>query len=488
MVSPLRPGSNVGLTCSLLWFSQMCVQGQANRMDDRAKLETPVLVVGDSEGDGPILRLIPPPFKGIIRGTQNRMAAQRINRLLRVAGEFYPLLQRMEDKALAEEEKRLAGVPFAKALLSDESIERGLRLFVSAWKSNVFRLLDEQGKAIPPEKVKTAMGACGLTVEQGMSYFINLALAQIFKKNVKVQRRLVGAVTDPQLLPKVRLLSHFDALALTELTMGFGHTIGPVLVTIQNEQLYALASLKAYHLRALRQVFRAGFKNIAKWDPEVIRAISHSFTCVEQMLDLGEALGVISSAEGMAAVGAWEIRDITDRINEERASRGEPKIAGNRFETDIAAADKIFGSYFTSIMSEPPDIIEGMGKVVADIRRTDKVDRKDRIEEVRLFLDRYLEFMTADVFRALGLAGPRPGSFGQALFICEGLFSKPGVGRKFFEEALKTPEGIKALTNLRKDVEDMRRGGQLKAEPEIRTLVQNSDMLDKHILQYIKFR
>lgn len=454
----------------------------------RARLDTAVLVVGDSEGDGPLLRLIPPPLRGMIRGAQNRMEAQRINRLLRVAAQFYPLLQRLEDKAVADTDKRLSGLSFDEALNSDEAIERGLRLFLSAWKSNVFRLLDDQGKAIPPEKVKTGMGACGLTVEQGMTYFINLALMQIFASNPKVQRRMIGSITDPQLMVKVRLLSHFDTLALTELTMGFGSSMGQILGSLENDQLYALASLKAFHLRALRQVFRAGFKNIVKWDPGVIRSIGTTFTCVEQMLDLGEALGVVTSAESMAAIGTWEIRDITDRINEERASRGEPKVAGNRFETDIAAADKIFGSYFTSLMSEPPDIIEGIGKVVADIRRSEKVERKNRIEEVRLFLDRYLEFMSPDVFRALGLSGPRPGSFGQALFICEGLFSKPGVGRKFFEDALKTPEGVRALNNLRKDVEDMRRSGQLKAEPEIRTLVQNSDMLDKHIVQYIKFR
>lgn len=456
--------------------------------DVRAKLDTPLLIIGDGEGDGPVLSLVPPPFKGILRNVFNKMEGQRNVRLMRVVGDIYPILQRIEAKALPESERRLSGVSLNSAMRKDECIERALRIFVSSWNSNVFRLIDTTGKQVTPDKGRSFMGACGLTIEQAQMYFIDRAVKSIFRKNPKALKRLVGVIRSPEALPRLRVMSQFQQLAMTELIQGFGTSIGQVLVEIDPEVLYGMATLKAYHLRALRQVLRSGFKNIASWQPDMIRAISVHFMCVEQIRDIGEAFGAITDPEAIATLGRWEIRDITDKVNEERASRGESKVSGHKFETDIGLGDKIFGSWFAAMLGMPPDILEGLGNVVKDIRTADKVDRKDKIDRIQLFCDRYLEMLPLDVLRALGIVGKTPSTFGEALFICEGLFTKQGLGRKFFEGPLQTPDGIKALAALKEQVGEMRRGGSIKSEAEIQQLIQNSDMLDGPIAQYISFR
>jgi hypothetical protein len=319
-------------------------------------------------------------------------------------------------------------------------------------------------------------------------YFIDLALTRIFRKNPKSQRRLMGMVNDPDALPKMRVLAHFQQLSLTELVVGLGHEAGPILSRINPDTLYALATLKSFHLRALRQTLGAGFKNMADWDPEMIKAIGASFDSVEQIRDLGDAVAAIHSPKAMAILGRWEKRDVTDRLNEERSSRGLAPVKGQRFETDIGAARLILGGFFNTLMAEPPEIIEAFGALISRIRTTDKVDRKDRIDEVRLFCERFLEYMNSDIMRALGMVGDKPTSFGEVLHVLEGLFSKPGLGRKFFDGAMQTPEGVRALVGLKADIEEMKKRGSIKGETEIGQLIANSDILDGSIAQFLSFK
>lgn len=457
-------------------------------MNDRARFPTPILTVQDKNGDGPVLRVTPPPIKGVLRSLANRLSGQRRARVMRVAAQIYPILQKLEDKALPEGEKRLQGVSFQKALQDDQTIERGLRMFVSAWRSNVVRINAPNGKPIPPEKGRTLCTACGMTIEQAEIIFIDIALEQIFKANSKAKRQLLGTINNPAILGKLRVLSAFQPLSLTELVTGLGFHASDILADVEPEKLHALALLKSYHLRALRQVFGAGFRNVFEWPPETIHALGENFNCVEQVRDLGDAIGMIKSAEAMAALGRWEVRDVTAKVNEERSARGQPEVKGHRFETDIAAGRAILGPYFNTLMENPPEVLEAFGTLVSRIRQTDKVNRKERIDEVRLFCDRFLEYVNTDAMRALGMVGPNPTSFGEALHILEGLFTKPGLGRKFFEGPLQTPEGVRALTELREDLQEMKRRGSIKGEAEIGQLIANSDILDRAVIPFINFK
>ncbi|SIS86356.1 hypothetical protein [Insolitispirillum peregrinum] len=456
-------------------------------MSNRARLSTAILTIGDASGDGPVLKLIPPPVKSLVRTTANRLTGQRKARLLRVAAEIYPILQKIEDRALPDSEKKLQGVPFLQALTDDEKIERGLRMFVSAWKSNIIRLNDDKGKPIPPSKGRTHMTACGLTVDQAQIFFIDMALELIFKANSKAKRQLLGTIHNPAAIGKLRVMSVFQPLALTELVMGLGYQAGDILAEANPDVLYALAMLKAFHMRALRQAFGAGFRNVFDWSPDTIKAVAENFNCVEQVRDLGDAIGLIRDPQALIVLGKWEVRDITDKVNEERAARGLPEVKGHRFETDIAAGRSILGPYFNTLIENPPELLVAFGKIVSQIRQADKIARKERIDEVRLFCDRFMEYISTDTMKALGIVGEKPTGFGEALNILEGLFSKPGLGRRFFEGPLQTPEGIKAIAGLKADLDDMRKRGSIKGDAEIGQLIANSDILDRCIVPFLNF-
>lgn len=446
------------------------------------------MTVGDLQGDGSALRFIPPPVKGLLRQLLKSVQSQREQRLLLTAQAVYPILQTLEEKSIPAGQRVLQGVTFSSALTNDLCIERGLRLFKAAWRYNLVRILDPSGKPIPIERPKTVATACGITVQQAEIHFIDIALNLLFKNNPRTLQRMVGTVSDPDALPKMRVLSQFQPLALTEIINGLGPQAGHVLAKVEPERLYALASLKSFHLRALKQALGAGFKNLGEWDAEVVRAIAHGFECVEQIRDLGEGFAMVTSAESLVALGRWEKRDITERVNEERRIKGLDPVKGRRFDTDIGVARRVLGNYFNNLVAEPADLLTGFGKLVAQIRLADKVERAERIEEIKLFGSRFLEYMTTDALRAIGMAADNPTTFGEALHILEGLFSKPGIGRKFFEGPLQTAEGIKALAGMKADIDAMKRQGSIKSEAEIGRLIANSDILDQSISPFISFK
>lgn len=458
-------------------------------MDDSSvTATTPVLIIGDAEGDGPVLRFIPPPFQALIRSSANRMSKQKISRLLRVAVKVYPILRKIESRALAPEDQCLQKVPFRKVLQDDVKIERCLRLFLSAWKTNFIRVVGSNGKAVPPHKPRTRLGACGMSVDEAQAHFINIATDQIFSAFPKVKLRLGGGISDPEALPKLRILAQFEPTAMFEMAQATGSQSSVFFTTVNYEVLYALATLKAFQIHALGTVLGSNILSLTTWEPDKIKAISKHCDCMEQIVDLGEALSLLKNGDAIAALCRWDKRDITDKVNAERTKRGQPSVAGPRYETDIGVGRIILGNYFNSLMEEPPDLLAAFGKMIASIRRMDKVDRHDHIEEVRLFFQRFMEFMNTDIMKALGMTDPDPTTFAEALYILEGLFSKPGLGRRFFEGPLQTPEGVRAMAGLKEDIQEMKKRGSIKGGQELKQLLSDSDILDGHIAQFVNFK
>lgn len=457
-------------------------------MGTQVQTLTPVLTIGAGGADGIVLKLLPSPARTALRSVANRLSRLRMHHLKAIAATVYPILQKLEGRALPEEEQKLQGLSYEAALKSDEAIERALRMFISAWKMDFIRLVDDKGRAISPYKARVHMGACGMTVEEALVHFIDEALELIFVNNQRAKKLLLGTVRDPELLSKFRVLSAFQSLALTEMVLGLGRNASAIMAAAEPEKLYALATLKAFHMRALRQAFGAGFRNIFEWTPETIVAIGESFTCVEQVRDLGDAIGMVRDPQSMIVIGEWEKRDITARINEERAARGRPPIKGHRFETDIGAGRAMLGPYFNTLLENPPAVLQAFGKIISQVRKCDKVERKERIDEIRMFCDRFMEYMNMDTMAALGIVGENPTGFGDVLGVLEGVFSKPGLGRKFFEGALQTPEGVQALKGLMDDMLDMKRRGSIKPETDIRQLISNSDILDRCIAPFVVFK
>jgi len=447
----------------------------------------PVIILGDRQGDNGLLKAIPSPLRGLLRSLLTTAASQRKARLMLTARVLYPTLQNIEEKSMPTELRVLQNIDFDVALTHDICIERGLRLFLSGWKHGLIKVLDPSGNAITPEHPKTIGASCGDTVQAAMTYFSNLALEHLFSKDPTTLARVWGTVNSPDELPKMRLLSQFEEVSLSEMVNALGPGAGTALAKTEPELMYSLAMLTPIQIRALKQALGSDFPKICEWEARKIRAIAKYFETVEQVTDLGENLLNMDSAEAIMVVGQWKKRDVTERANEARQRKGLEPAKGSVYDTDINFGKKFLGSLFDFMITQPADILQGLGRIVSTIQASDKADRSRRADEVRLFTTRFLQYMNTDVIRALGIAGEKPTSFGEAVHILDGLFSKPGIGRKFFEGPLQTTEGVMALHKLKNNIEIMKRDGTIKNEAEISVLLTSSDMLDEAIASFVKF-
>ena len=100
-------------------------------------------------------------------------------------------------------------------------------------------------------------------------------------------------------------------------------TFGAIL-TEQTSQdwLNALTHVKAFQVRALGETFGPAVSEILDWDPLFLLAFAQSFSVPEQIRDLGLELRLVRTPEALREVASWDIRDVTDKINEELNKRG----------------------------------------------------------------------------------------------------------------------------------------------------------------------
>lgn len=456
--------------------------------DGLPKASKPVLILGESHGDSRGVAAVPGFARSLVRTVLTKFASQRKARLMLTARALYPTLQIIEEKSMPQNMRVLQNIEFDAAVTNDMCIERGLRVFQSGWKHGLIKVLDPTGRDIPPDQAKTIGASCGETVQTAMTYFSNVALERLFSNDPNTLNRVLGTVTTPDDLPKMRLLSQFEEVSLGEMMNALGSTAGSVLAKVEPERMYSLAMLTPIQIRALKQALGNQFPQICDWEARKIRAIAKYLESVEQITDLGENLLHMDSAEAIMIVGQWKKRDITDRANEARQRKGLEIAKGAVYDTDINFGKKFLGSLFDFLIGQPADILQGVGKLVANIQAADKADRSRRADEVRMFATRFLSYMNTDIVRALGIAGEKPTSFGEAVHILDGLFSKPGIGRKFFDGPLQTTEGVMALHKLKNHIEIMKRDGAIKSESEISVLISNSDLLDEAISPFINFK
>ncbi len=448
----------------------------------------PVIIIGDKQGDTGVINILPGPFKGLLRNALKNVASQRKARLIHTAQVLYPVLQTLEEKSMDADMQVLRNISFEAAMHNDMCLERCLRLFQSAWAYGVIRILDGDGNTISAEHPKTIAAACGDTVQVAQEYFINIALELMFKKDPGTLARVWGTVHNPDSLPKMRLLTQFEEIALGEMMIALGPQAGAILSKIEPERIYSLALLTPVQIRALKQSLTGNFHQICEWEGKKIRALAKYFNSVEQITDLGPALLTMDSAEAIMAVGQWKKRDVSEKFNMARQNKGLEPLRGSAYDTDILFAKKFLGSVYDMMITQPADIVQGVGKLVAAIQQSDKAERSRRADEIRAFASRFMEYLTTDTIRSLGIAGEKPTTFGEATYILDGLFSKQGLGRKFFEGPLQTPEGALALHKLKDNIDRMRRGGTIKNDAEVSVLIANSDMLNEAISEFIVFK
>ncbi|SDG72089.1 hypothetical protein [Roseospirillum parvum] len=440
---------------------------------------------GDAPGAGRLAR----PLEGLTRKGREK-------RLLRAVRRLYPALQNIEAKVLPAGQQVLGGAGVDQVLGSDLMIERGLSLFEAAWQAGLVQVVGADGRPLKSSDRKTPTACCRLSVEAAEKVLIDRAMEIIFADNTFVLEKLRGTVTAADGLARIRLVAPMHNLSMVELTKGLGMAAGQVLGRTDPEALAALATLKPYHMRALRTAMKGDFKGIGRWNPALIRAIGEHFDCVEQIRDLGPEVALIEDPESIAILARWTKTDITDTVNAERKKRGKRAVKGRRFETDIGTLRSLTGGSFAEFIARPPGMLASLGNLLAELREMDVAERKTRVDQLLTFANRYMEYLSPEAMAALGMVagdtpvpggGPAP-TFGEALNILEGLWLKQGLGRPFFEKRINTPAGVKALAGLIANLNDMKSRGSIKRDQNVRDIISSTELLDGSLGPVLDFR
>lgn len=451
------------------------------------------LVIRVQDGDSDLVRVLPFGLGRPLRSLSLRSQGGRQTRLQRAVKKIYPFLQKLEEAALGAEGTLIGGLTLEQALKNDKAIERTIKVFEVAWQLDLIALIAPHGKKISPGKRAVAAGACGLSVQQAEQVYIDRAIRLIFAANKEALSRLPGEARALDALPRLRILAGMNALALGEVRLKLGGRFGEILTDkVDLDWLNALTHVKAFQARLLGEVFGPAATEILDWDPRFLLAFAQSFAVPEQIRDLGLELRLVRTPEAVQALGAWEVRDVTDKVNEELNKRGRPSVKDRQHETDIAVFRTMLGADFPTVIKQPAFTIKAFGELLRNIREmTPGPARSDIIEHLKTFCNRYLDYMTPDALAALEVsteiepdehAGP---TIPEIVGIMNGIWGKPGLGRVFFEQHLQRKDGVAALRGLVDDYRMMVKRGSIQRKQDIATIIISSTVLDRSINRYI---
>lgn len=448
--------------------------------------------VDDRLGDGPLLAHVPGVLADRLRPLALRRQPSREKRLMRVARHLFPALQKMEEMAVGESHRVLMDKSFEECCRDSKCIERALTLFEVAWQTGLTELHSGKGKSLAWGNTRMPLGACGLSVGQSVQFFLKMAVKVIFARNQKAYIRLQPFVGEKSSLPRMRLLAAIDALSLAELQIGWNRRFEELLTTKDDEYAIAVRNLKPYQVRSMRQVMAGEFTKVLDWSADMVRAVGEAFQCVDQFRDLGDFFILLTTPEAVRAVGRWERRDVTDRVNERRKQKGKAPLKGRRWETDIGLIKRILGTQFGTLLEREAALIDLFGEIFASrIRTLQEPQKGQAVEHFQLLAKRYLAFLTSDVLTAL-MEPEGPGgetfTFAEMIGILEGLWMKNGLGTAFFQGAFQTREGAEAVRGIAREYIDMKRRGSAKVGTDIGALIRDSDLFDKHLVPLMRKR
>ncbi len=442
--------------------------------------------IDDASGDSPGLRRLPASLRKMLRGYALRWKNKREVRLLATVERLFPLLCELEDKALVPEKQILKGKLFANTVNDDRCIERGLILFEGALQHRLVNFWSGEGPQRQPcTDFSQPLKACGFSVNEAREYFLDRAAGIIFKDNLSAleKLRVVGLKIDS--LPRLRVLAKMDALALDELQKGLGRAFSDLIVKKDLAFVQALSTLKAFHVRSMNKVLAQKIQGILFWDAERVDAVIRNLDCVEQFTDLGELLEHISDPEVLDAIGSWEKRDITEKVNSERRTKGLKVLKGRRFETDIGVIRRMLGPQFATLLSSTPDMIKIIGQLVADVRLLPDEEQEKRREEFQTFIRRYMDYLSVDMLRALTIIGDEAEeglNYKEIIAILDGIWAKSDFGAPFFEGIFRSGPGALGIAALVREFIDLKKRGTIKEQTDIVSIFSSSDLFDKILI------
>ncbi len=442
------------------------------------------LLIDEGAGDGGLIGVLPKPLRPPVRRLVMRRDKGRGKRLMRVAASVYPVLRTIETIAMAGGKQMLAGKEMEEALANPLAIERALMLFQVARETGLV--------AIDTGDAKTTGGkvpACGMSIAEAEAWFTVLAAERLFAENPQAFELMKPYISQRAMLPRLKILARMDTLGLDELQAGLGSRFRMLLADRDEPFVEALSRWKAFQIRALRGQMGSQFMDLINWEPERIQAMGEGFQCVEQFRDLGDAILELTDPESVRAVARWDKRDITDRVNAERAKKGKKVMKGRRFETDIGIMARLLGAEFGPMLQRGPGVIEGYYAVLLELRAMQAKERAERVEQIQQFTRRYLDYLTGDMMKALSLVNREAEdvlTFPEINSLVDGLWAKQGLGAAFFEGPFQTPEGVQAVRSIVHEFCEMKRRGSAKSGTDIAGILTNSDLFDKFLVPFMK--
>lgn len=445
-------------------------------------------IITARRGDGKILRLLPNFIARPFRAVALKLRGQRQKRLELTVRRLYPTLQKIEKAAVPDGKKYLAGTSFANAQKDDLAIERGLILFDIAWEGGVIEVRDRKGQPLEHNSREDATAACGVEVSATERFYLYKAARIICKDHRKVDFNRKGMIKDVSALPVLRQLATIEPPGLDIMFEGMKLRFRDLLIPNKRPVADALSRLKPYHIRGLSEALDDRMADVIDWSPELIEALAEAFHCAEQISDLGPHIEILRTPDALKAIGQWHTKDATQKINEERARHGKPTV-DRAFETDIKVLRKLLGREFVLILEQPPPLLEAVGGMVKSLREVKPgKERTEKVDALRKFAQRYLNLMTPEALDALQLRSDDGDSlsFGDALGILEGLFSKPGLGNRYFKENLPTPEGVESLRCVVEQFKEMQRRGSIKPGTDVSAIIVTSDLFDGCVEKFMR--
>lgn len=443
--------------------------------------------VRDSLGDGGMLQLLPGKLRDKLRPLAVRSPKARERRLLRVVGRLFPALQNMEQVAVGENHRLLAGKSFEECCRDPRCIERGLTLFEVAWQTGLTELKPAPSRGpLAWGNTRTPLGACGLSVGQAQQHFLKMAVALIYKNNLQAFDRLKDFIDEKSSLARMRLLSTIDSLSLSEMQTGWGRRFSEILTSKDDHYAAAISRLRPFQVRSMRKVMEQKFVECLDWSPEMLDAVRESMQCVEQFKDLGNFFVMLNTPEAIYAIGRWERRDVTEVVNEKRQKQGMKPVKGRRWETDIAHIKRVLGTQFGTLLERDPGLIDLFGELYASrIRPLNEPHKGQAIEQFQTLAKRYLAYLTPAMLETLMRPEGDGGAeltFAEMAAILEGLWMKNGLGTVFFEGVFQTDEGVAAVGGLVREYNEMKRRGSAKQNTDLAALIRDSDLFDSYLL------
>jgi len=457
------------------------------------------IVIEENHGDSPWIAKAPGFLRGVARGWDNRGERHRNLRMVRAVRMLYPVLCAVERQHYGPGQDagpcRLDGVPFEQVVNDDRAIERGLAVFDEAWESGAVTFRAANGKLVPPNRGKVVIPACEYSVDHVRLYFIDRAARIILRRSPRIYESLAPILTNRALLPRLRRIAALHPKVTTELVRGFNGNARKALFETDGEILAIFSRMAPDVMVALRETLDVDFPEVLGRGPAFVQAIADALTVPEQVRDLGRALTMIQDPQAVLALGSWDIRDVTEKVNEDRESKGLPPIQGSVYSTDIRVLKGVLGNEFNHLMEFPSPLLVAFGQSARELRELDVAPRQARVEHMSMFCQRYMDYLTnADTLSALFLLNPedqarvkkemRP-NVAEVYFIMEGLWGKKGYGRKFFETVMGTSEGAKAMRQMMYDLVGLKQRGSVKTPDDLAQIVSNSDLLDSPIQRFM---